>query len=125
MPRYQKIYDRDGYRCVYCKLPLWEELRIWHCSTEDHLYPRSQEHRGSDSHENLVTACQLCNSLKSSYIPRPFADGPGVLVDKGGKIEVHSDFRDEYLRLVAEEIERRRVRRETEFTNEKRRIKKA
>ncbi len=125
MPRYQHIYDRDGYRCVYCMHPLWEDIRVWHCATEDHLYPQSKKYRGSSSHANLVTACQLCNSLKDCFIPRPFADEPGVLVEKGGKIEVHADARDEYLELVRKEIDRRRAKREVEFTNERKRIQRA
>lgn len=124
MTRYQIIYDRDGYRCVYCKHPLWEDLRIWHCATEDHIYPQSEKHRGSNSHANLVAACQLCNSLKGHFVPRPFADRDGVLVEKSGKIEVHAEFRDEYLRLVTEEIDRRRAKREAEFASERRRIQK-
>jgi 5-methylcytosine-specific restriction endonuclease McrA len=52
-----RIFERDGYRCVYCG-ELWpvEELTV------DHVEPRV---RGGDHSEgNLVTACKACNTLK-------------------------------------------------------------
>lgn len=52
-----RIYERDGYRCVYCgeRFPA-EELTL------DHVQPRV---RGGDrSDGNLVTACGGCNTLK-------------------------------------------------------------
>jgi hypothetical protein len=51
------IFERDGYRCVYCgtQFPA-EELSL------DHVHPRV---RGGDRSEgNLVTACRACNTLK-------------------------------------------------------------
>jgi 5-methylcytosine-specific restriction endonuclease McrA len=51
------IFERDGYRCVYCgeQFPA-EELTL------DHVQPRV---RGGDRSEgNLVTACKACNTLK-------------------------------------------------------------
>ena len=121
MKRYQKIYDRDRYCCVYCKYPLLEEFRIWNSAVEDHLYPQAKKHGGSNSFTNLVTACQLCNSLKGDFIPQ-LAKQDGVLVEKNGKFEVHDNFREEYIRLVMVEIEKRRVKRETEFNLEKEKI---
>jgi 5-methylcytosine-specific restriction endonuclease McrA len=53
----RRIFERDGYRCVYCgqRFPP-EELTV------DHLEPRV---RGGDrSDGNLVTACGGCNTLK-------------------------------------------------------------
>lgn len=53
----RRIFERDGYRCVYCgeQFPI-EELTI------DHVEPRV---RGGDrSDGNLVTACKACNTLK-------------------------------------------------------------
>ncbi len=52
-----RIYERDGYRCVYCgeRFPA-EELTL------DHVQPRV---RGGDrSDGNLVTACGGCNTRK-------------------------------------------------------------
>lgn len=51
----EAIFQRDGYRCVYCKradMPL----------TVDHIRPRSKG--GPDSPTNLVTACDSCNQKK-------------------------------------------------------------
>ena len=52
-----EIFQRDGYRCVYCgELFPAEELTV------DHVQPRV---RGGDRSEgNLVTACRACNNLK-------------------------------------------------------------
>lgn len=53
-----QIFERDGYRCVYCgeRFPA-EELTV------DHVQPRV---RGGDRSEgNLVTACGGCNTLKA------------------------------------------------------------
>jgi len=52
-----EIFERDGYRCVYCGVQLpAEELTL------DHVQPRV---RGGDRSEgNLVTACRACNTLK-------------------------------------------------------------
>jgi hypothetical protein len=121
MKRYQKIYDRDGYRCIYCKQPLWEDFRIWHSAVEDHLYPQSKKHNGSNLETNIVPSCQLCNSLKGDFIPKPFADQEGVLIRKNGKVEVNADFRNEYIRLVTDEIEKQKTVREAEFNLERKR----
>jgi hypothetical protein len=53
----KEIFERDGYRCVYCGVQLpAEELTL------DHVQPRV---RGGDRSEgNLVTACGGCNTLK-------------------------------------------------------------
>ena len=52
-----QIFDRDGYRCVYCGEQFAaDELTL------DHVQPRV---RGGDRSEgNLVTACMGCNTLK-------------------------------------------------------------
>jgi len=55
-----EIFERDGYRCVYCggQFPA-EELTL------DHVQPRV---RGGDRSEgNLVTACGPCNTLKAHH----------------------------------------------------------
>ncbi|MEA1997333.1 MAG: HNH endonuclease [Gemmatimonadota bacterium] len=56
----RNILRRDNYRCQYCgtkREPL----------TTDHIIPRSQG--GSDTWENLVTACVRCNNKKGSRTP--------------------------------------------------------
>jgi len=56
----KNILRRDGYKCVYCgrsDLPL----------TIDHIVPRAKG--GSDSWENLISACTLCNNKKGDRTP--------------------------------------------------------
>jgi len=50
------IFRRDGYSCVYCNTST--HLTI------DHIIPRSLG--GKDTWENLVTACQTCNTKKGN-----------------------------------------------------------
>lgn len=54
-----RIFRRDGFRCVYCGLVFpGEQLSL------DHVQPRM---RGGDNSEgNLVTACQPCNTRKGA-----------------------------------------------------------
>lgn len=59
-----QVLTRDNYTCRYCgafapvvKLVL------------DHVVPKSK--RGADILENLVTACEECNSGKSATMPAP------------------------------------------------------
>ncbi len=51
------IFERDGYRCVYCGriLPATQ-------LTVDHVEPRVKQ--GDHSRGNLVTACVPCNTTK-------------------------------------------------------------
>lgn len=52
-----QIFERDGYRCVYCGEQFAaDELTL------DHVQPRMQG--GDHSEGNLVTACKGCNTLK-------------------------------------------------------------
>jgi len=55
----QRIFRRDGFRCVYCaQLFPEEELTL------DHVEPKM---RGGDrSDGNLVAACHACNRRKGS-----------------------------------------------------------
>ncbi|MDX1906784.1 MAG: HNH endonuclease [Bacteroidia bacterium] len=53
------VFKRDRNRCVYCGSR--EALTI------DHVIPRSMG--GTDSWENLVTACQRCNARKGNMTP--------------------------------------------------------
>jgi 5-methylcytosine-specific restriction endonuclease McrA len=54
-----RIFRRDGFRCVYCgNVFPGEQLSL------DHVQPRM---RGGDNSEgNLVTACRGCNTRKGS-----------------------------------------------------------
>jgi hypothetical protein len=55
----ERIFRRDGFRCVYCgEVFPGEQLSL------DHVQPRM---RGGDNSEgNLVTACQACNTRKGA-----------------------------------------------------------
>ncbi len=57
--RAERIFHRDGYRCVYCG-------RVFpgHDLTVDHVQPRVKQ--GDQSAGNLVTACVACNVRKGS-----------------------------------------------------------
>lgn len=56
----QNVFKRDGNQCVYCG-------NAHHSPTIDHVLPRSMG--GKDTWENLVTACQKCNSKKGNLTP--------------------------------------------------------
>ncbi|MBZ0198395.1 MAG: HNH endonuclease [Ignavibacteriaceae bacterium] len=57
----KNILRRDAYKCAYCgrsDLPL----------TIDHVIPRARG--GTDTWENLVTACTVCNNRKGDGMPK-------------------------------------------------------
>jgi hypothetical protein len=70
-PLRERIFARDGYRCVYCGETFpGERLSL------DHVQPRMRG--GDNSPGNLVTACQPCNTRKGSLPAWAFlADLPG------------------------------------------------
>jgi len=56
----KNILRRDNYKCAYCgrsDLPL----------TIDHIVPKAKG--GTDSWENLICACTLCNNKKGDRTP--------------------------------------------------------
>ena len=57
----RNVFHRDGHTCQYCG-----------CSNEalsiDHVFPRSRG--GSDSWDNVATACLPCNVRKANRTPR-------------------------------------------------------
>lgn len=58
----RNIYMRDQYMCQYCGIrPQREELTI------DHIVPRSKG--GKSTWENVVLACQSCNTRKGNKMP--------------------------------------------------------
>jgi len=66
----ERIFARDGYRCVYCAgvFPA-EQLSL------DHVQPRMRG--GDNSDGNLITACKVCNARKGSLAAWAFlADLP-------------------------------------------------
>lgn len=59
------IFERDGYRCHYCRLPVRTDVDQNHPrrATIDHKQPRSKG--GGHRPDNLVTACRRCNNEKA------------------------------------------------------------
>ena len=57
-PSRSMIYKRDGHKCQYCGST--KNLTI------DHVIPRSRG--GEDTWENLVVACNSCNTRKSDKL---------------------------------------------------------
>lgn len=53
------VFERDGYRCVYCGAG--DRLTL------DHIIPQSRG--GSHEPENLATCCSSCNSSKGARTP--------------------------------------------------------
>ena len=54
-----KIFERDGYKCHYCKKQLTR-----FSATLDHIQPVSKG--GDNSYANLITACLHCNSERGN-----------------------------------------------------------
>ena len=63
-PEAIKIFERDHYRCRYCGLDGKASFENWLVMTVDFVHPRKRG--GRKHHENLVTACQPCNTIKGS-----------------------------------------------------------
>ena len=76
----ERVYRRDGWRCVYCgrSFPA-EELTL------DHVQPRVRG--GDDSAGNLVASCRSCNTLKGGQPAWAFLAG-------------RPEFRRNFLRLA-------------------------
>jgi hypothetical protein len=55
----QRVRDRAGHRCEYCRLPQRFSALTFHI---EHILPR--QHGGSDAAENLALACPECNRRK-------------------------------------------------------------
>ncbi len=78
--RRKAIYERDGFRCVYCGCSIFDGdgVRL----TLDHVIPKSMG--GGNECSNLVTACHECNSMRQDYSVRKFI---ATLVRRGVKRE--------------------------------------
>ncbi len=63
-PEAMKIFERDHYRCRYCGLDGKASFENWLVMTVDFVHPRQRG--GKKHHDNLVTACQPCNTIKGS-----------------------------------------------------------
>lgn len=62
----RKVFERDGYRCQYCRLTVSDGLPEYHPrrATVDHVIPCSKG--GSKKMDNLVTSCRRCNEDKAA-----------------------------------------------------------
>ncbi len=98
MDRFEKVYHRDGYRCVYCGKYMLADFDTWQSIHTDHLIPNSRE--GSAKVDNLVTSCPVCNILKGEYVPTKSIDEIG---------------RKAYLQDIRDYIHKRRSERMNRF----------
>lgn len=57
----QTVFERDGYRCVYC------DSDVFHSPHCDHVIPLVQG--GTSEIDNLATSCKSCNSSKAGRRP--------------------------------------------------------
>ena len=94
----RNVMLRDGHQCQYCaRRPPLRELNI------DHIVPRSRG--GTDSWENLVTACRLCNLRKGwrtpdeagmrlirSPVPPRWTTSAQILLEAGGPFKEWAPF---------------------------------
>lgn len=77
------LEDEFTFRCIYClKRQKWAPTDIW---SVEHLIPQSEAPELECSYDNLVLACQWCNSRKlANRVPDPVAVAYGkcLQVDK-------------------------------------------
>jgi hypothetical protein len=71
-----RIYERDGYRCVWCVRMVVEGRRRGadtsvRLASVDHVLPRC--FGGSNEHRNLITSCVQCNSRRGDRSVLSFA----------------------------------------------------
>lgn len=59
----RNLFLRDNHTCVYCERHLLD-LRASEYLTRDHFLPLSR--KGSDTWDNVVTACSTCNHRKDN-----------------------------------------------------------
>jgi 5-methylcytosine-specific restriction endonuclease McrA len=67
------LFARDGYRCMYCGRHR-QELKGREFLTRDHVTPLSRG--GTNSWQNVVTACSPCNNRKGNRLPAEAAMHP-------------------------------------------------
>ena len=73
------IYLRDGLACAYCGHSVEDGAQL----TLDHIRPHSQG--GSNREDNLVTACQRCNSSRGTRALHEFAVAVASYLNHGVK----------------------------------------
>jgi 5-methylcytosine-specific restriction endonuclease McrA len=70
--RRRLVFERDDYRCGYCRLTVCDNLPEGHPrrATVDHVIPCSKG--GRSGLDNLLTACQRCNGEKGDMSAEVF-----------------------------------------------------
>lgn len=62
-----EIYERDGFRCAYCKCDMSDDEKDGRRRCLDHVIPLA--HRGSNHKTNFVLSCKKCNAIKGARTP--------------------------------------------------------
>lgn len=77
----RKIFERDGYKCVYCDRKFRDDFWSWMLLTVEHVIPRNrinEENREFiKSEKNLKTACRVCNNISNKIDLEKF-DNPDL-----------------------------------------------
>lgn len=82
----RQAFEKQGYRCYYCQLPIWEQSpddfaartgypprlsKHLRCTAE-HLVAKHDG--GSNAQDNIVAACLWCNTTRHKHRPRNAPD---------------------------------------------------
>ena len=67
-----KIFERDGYKCIYCGWDGTRDLRAYMLLEPDHFVPKDKG--GSIEADNVVTSCHICNTMKGPQVFRSTED---------------------------------------------------
>ena len=79
------VFKRDGFVCVYCGFD-GNGFHQWRQLSVDHLRPAGDG--GTDSRDNLVTACHFCNSATSRMKFSPDQTDDEILALKRERVRV-------------------------------------
>ncbi len=63
----ERVFDRDGYKCVYCGRDGRADFWVYVLLQVDHVVPKSKG-GSEDDESNLVTACMVCNKMKGAQV---------------------------------------------------------
>ena len=69
----QQVYQRCGFRCVYCGLNGHDSFDNWLHLSKDHLFPQGHEKR--DDPEFIVVACRFCNESMNKLFAEQEKEG--------------------------------------------------
>jgi len=67
----QKVWARDGFRCLYCGRPMGDVTL-----TIDHFIPI--ESGGGNDPSNLISVCRKCNKTKGNQSPEDYCRAQGL-----------------------------------------------